>query len=235
MNWPFWKKQVSVSNNSKINIPLSLLSEKPDNSFSPWKKELSYSDNQYYVVLQDTTSKVLPTHNMLLTAISMNSSIETEIQQIIKAKMRKAIMKDEVLQNLHEILDNLHEECEEEGFEKFSEIARKNAKQILNFIYNKFSNYEYDIYPTDNREIFITCNPQKGKGVSILCDSDGSVAYFLTWNGKNSRFRCDEINKLFYHLLTEVFKKFDGLTKITSSISSKDSDFHLKNNQVSSF
>ena len=234
MNWLFWKKQVSVSNNSKIDIPLSLLNEKPDDSFSPWKKESSYLDTQYHVILWDTTPKP-STHSIFLKDINMSSSIETETLQRIKAKMRKAIMKDEVLQNLHKILDNLHKECEEDGFEEFSEIARKNAKQILNFIYNQFSNYEYDIYPTDNREIFITCNPEKRKRVSILCDSDGSVAYFLTWNGKNSRFRSDEINKSFYDLLTEVFKKFDSLTKMPLSISSKDSDFYLKNNQVSSF
>ena len=235
MNWPFWKKQSSVSNKPKVNIPPSLLNEDLDNSFSPWKKESSYLDTQYHVILWDTTSKPLSTRSISLKDINVSSSIEAEILQMIEAKMKKAIMKDEILQNLHKILDNLHKECEEDGFEEFSEIARKNAKQILNFIYNQFSNYEYDIYPTDNREIFITCNPEKRKRVTILCDSDGSVAYFLTWNGKNSRFRSDEINKSFYDLLTEVFKKFDSLTKITLSISSKDSDFYLKNNQVNSF
>ena len=232
MNWQFWKKQESVSNKSKINIPAFLLNEKPDNSFSYWNKELSYSDIQYCVISQDTTPKLLSNYGMFTLDDNINSSIETEIQQMIEAKMNQAIMKNKILENLHETLDNLHKECEEEGFETFSETAKKNAQQILNNVYEKFSNYEYYIYPTENREIAIDCNPYKGKGVLILCDSDNGVACFATLDGKNHRFRYDSIDDFPYDLLWKTFgeldkkKKYflsDNITHISMSSSSGDS------------
>ena len=41
--------------------------------------------------------------------------------------------KQNILKDLHQTLDNLHEECEEEGFEVFSEVARNNARKVLDF------------------------------------------------------------------------------------------------------
>ena len=192
------------------------------NSFAP--KELSHSNVQYYRASPEVTALEL-SQNQLTGGISEDSSVEEEMKLFVKGQMRKAGLQSAILKHLHKTLEHLHKECEEEGFEKFSEIARTNAKQILNFIYTKFPNYNYDIYPTANREIFITCNPQKKKGVSILCDSNGSVAYFLTWDGKNSRFRCDEIDDEFYHLLIKIFTKFDRLPHNMVPVSSKDSEF----------
>ena len=213
--------QTSASNKIKTN-GLSCVLYRGPNSFD--QKELSHSNFQYYIVSPEITALEL-NHNQLTGGINEDSSVEEKMKLFIKGQMRKADLQSAILKHLHETLDHLHRECEEEGFEKFSEIARTNAKKILNFIYTKFPNYNYDIYPTANREIFITCNPQKKKGISILCDSNGSVAYFLTWDGKNSRFRCDEISDEFYHLLIKVFTDFDRLSNNMVSVSSKDSEF----------
>ncbi|MYE07518.1 MAG: hypothetical protein F4X95_02030, partial [Oligoflexia bacterium] len=149
MNWQFWKKQSSISNKSKAyTVPFSL--EKFDNSVSSWKEELSYLDTQYRVVLKDTTTKLLSNYNVLFTTFSIrvDSSIKEKIQQIeAEVEQGLIIMKNEILKNLNETLDNLHKECEEEGFESFSEIAEENAQKILNAVYKKFPNYEYYIYP----------------------------------------------------------------------------------------
>ena len=221
MRWLFRAKQAPIANTPKMNTPPNFLfNAKFNNTFSSWNEDLSYLAAGSWLTSQDMT-----------LAVSSNPIIREPIEQIADAAMAQAIMKSRILKNLHETLDNLDKECEEEDFEKFSETARDNAKNILNFIYTQFSHYDYDIYPSSNREIFITCNPQKGKGVSIVCDSNGSVAYFLTWDGKNSRFCCDEMSELFYNLLIKVFKQFDNLnlikTTLSKSSSSKDSDFLL--------
>ena len=229
MDWILRNNQTSASNN--IKIPgLSYVPYRESNSSAVFdQKRLSDLNFQYSIAFLPKVTAVLDLNrNPFTGGISEDSSVKEEIKLFVKGKMRKADIQSEILKHLHNTLDHLHEECEEEGFEKFSEIARTNAKQILNFIYTRFSSYDYDIYPTDNREIFITCNPQKKKRVSILCDSNGSVAYFLTWDGKNSRFRCDEISYRFYDLLIEVFKKFDLLSNDMVSVPSKDSEFSLR-------
>ena len=122
----------------------------------------------------------------------------------------KASIRYETLKKLHrDIGKNLDDECEEEGFNPVSDIAKENVKQILNAVYNKFPDFEYHIYPTADREIAFDCNPQKGKGVLILCDSKGEVAYFSTFAGRNSSFRCDRIADFPYENLWKIFKQLD--------------------------
>ena len=133
----------------------------------------------------------------------MNFLSETEKKKFIEE------YKDKVFKFLYKTLDNLDVECEEGEFQKFSETARKNAKQILRFIYGEFPKYEYYIYPTKDREIAIDCNPQKGKGILILCDSNGGVACFATFEGKNRRFRYNSIDDFSYRLLRETFEELD--------------------------
>ena len=118
-------------------------------------------------------------------------------------------MNTEILKNLHETLDNAHKECKEEGFALFDEKARENARQILYSVCKKFPEYEYDIYPTEDREIAINCNIKKGSGVLILCDSKGSIVYFVIFDGQKSRFRCDSDKiQIFTNALCKEFEKF---------------------------
>ena len=233
MNWQFWKKQSSVSNKFKTcTVPFSL-NENFDDSVSSWREELSYLDAQYRVTLKDTTPNLLSNYNKLFMTINIDLMRE-EVRRQIEAEMQQFIMRGTVFKDLYDTLDNLHEECKAEGFQQFSETAEKNAKEILKAVYKNFPEHEYYIYPTEDREVAIDCNPQKGKGILILCDSDGGVAYFSTLEGKNSRFRCDNIEDFPYELLWETFSEFNkekkysinkDLTKKTSlkSISYKDS------------
>ena len=118
---------------------------------------------------------------------------------------------------LHKTLDNLHKECEEEDYEVFNELARINAKKVLDFLCKNFPEYDYDIYPTNEREIDIYCSPCKGHGILILCDSEGSVAYFKTSDGRNNRYRCQNINDFPFDQLYKEFKSFNP-TKEESNI-----------------
>ncbi len=115
-----------------------------------------------------------------------------------KKQTMEYIVQTAPLKKLYNDLDNLNRECEEEGFELVDEKAIKNARIILKNVHTHFPNHEYYIYPTGDREVAIDCNPQKGKGILILCDSFGGVAYFATLNGKNSRFRCDSIDDFLF-------------------------------------
>ncbi len=94
---------------------------------------------------------------------------------------------------LDKILKDLHEFCKKEGFELFSDKAKENAIQIIKFIKNHYPDYDWDIYATEDQEIAVDCTLEKG-GLLILCDSSGELAYFKTLNGKNSRYRCQDIN-----------------------------------------
>lgn len=118
----------------------------------------------------------------------------------------KCIIQTETIKKLYSDLNNLHKECEEEGLDPIDEKAIENAHIILEIVYTNFPNHEYHIYPTEDREVAIDCTPQKGRGVLILCDSMGGVAYFATLNGKNSRFRCDSIDDFPSEQLLQAFK-----------------------------
>ena len=137
-----------------------------------------------------------------------------------------------ILRNMIKNLDNLDKECEEENFEKFSETARENARKILNTVYGEFPQFDYDLYPTEEREVAIDCTPHKGQGCLILCDSDGSVAYFATLAGKNSRFRCDSIDNFPYDNLWRIFREFKrvGPGQFAHPSPSESSDTHLSDN-----
>ncbi len=118
--------------------------------------------------------------------------------------MNQTKMRNETLKKLHSSIESLNHECEEEGFSTVSDQAKENAKHILNFVYKNFPDYEYYIYPTEDREIALDCNLQKGKGVLILFDSKGGVAYFSTLEGRNSRLRCDCITDFPYDYLRKI-------------------------------
>ena len=128
--------------------------------------------------------------------------------KIIKEHI-KAAARSGALKKLHAAIENLDYECEEEGFGAVSDRAKENARRILNAVYQKFPENKYYIYPTEDREIAFDCNPQKGRGALILCDSSGGAACFSTLDGRNSRFRCDSIADFPYDYLWKIFKQFD--------------------------
>ena len=104
-------------------------------------------------------------------------------------------MNKESFDKFYKTLENLHKECEEEGYEVFDEIARTNAEKILDFLSKEIPNFDYYIHPTEDREIAIdyTQSEGSGKGLLILYTSDGEMAYFKTHNGKNDRVRVNNI------------------------------------------
>lgn len=240
MSLKFWKSKSSVKKFQTHNC-LPLLVEDNENSFSFWKEELLYG--KYKLAELNTFATSLSSYEApFKDEFNINFSIKPDIKNIIvnsseiNTYIKQAILKDRILKNLYKILGNLHKECEEEDFQIFSEIARKNAKQILSFVYNEFPNYEYYIYPTEDREIAIDCNPQKGKGILVLCDSNGGIACFATFEGKNRRFRYNNIDDFSYRLLRETFEELD-IEKNHSLISSssRDSFFILKQELDHSF
>ena len=241
MNWQFWKKTPPITHKSKAYPVPFLLNKTVNYSLSPWEanthyrvisknttpvllnKTVDYSlssweaNTHYRVISNNTTLKLLNYNTLLTIDILGNSSVGEDIRQIVDAEMKQIIMKDTIFNNLYKTLDNLYAECEEEGFERFSDIAKENSRKILKAVYENFPEYEYYIYPTEDREIAIDCNPQKGKGILILCDSNGSVAYFSTLAGKNSRFRCDNIEDFPYELLWKTFKELNEEKKYSSN------------------
>ena len=108
----------------------------------------------------------------------------------------------------YKILENLHKECKEEGFEVFNEKARTNARQILDFLCENFPECDFDVYPTEDREIDIYYNPEKGRGILITCDSGSGIAYFKTLEEKDSRYRCQNINDFPFD---QLYKEFESL------------------------
>ena len=106
---------------------------------------------------------------------------------------------------LNNILEDLYKECKEEGYEVFSDKAKENAFEMLDFVKNN-SKHNWSIYPTEDREIAINCTPEKGKGLLILCDSKGSVAYFKVFDERNTRYRCQNIKDFPFDLLKNRVK-----------------------------
>ena len=212
MSWQFLKKPTPISNKFEF-CDNSLLDDDLNYSSSSWEAEKLIDTHK--------TIPESPNYNKLLRAIKVVFSTTEDIRQEVESKMKyiiiKNIIKDVIFENLYKTLDNLSEECKKEGFQQFSEVAKENAKKILKATYDKFPDYEYYIYPTEDREIAIDCNPQKGRGILILCDSNDSVAYFSTLDGKNSRFRCDNIEDFPYDLLWKTFKQLKEEKKYSLS------------------
>ena len=117
------------------------------------------------------------------------------------------LLNQEKASHLFKNLENLHKECEEEGYEVFDEIARINAKKILEFLCKNFPKYDYDIYPTDDREINIEFYSFKGR-ILVLCDSKGGVAYFRSLNGEIDNHRYQDITSFRFDQLYEAFESF---------------------------
>ena len=117
------------------------------------------------------------------------------------------LLDKEKASHLFKNLENLHKECEEEGYEVFDEVARINAKKILEFLCKNFPKYDYDIYPTDDREINIEFYSFKGR-ILILCDSKGSVAYFRSLDGEIDNHRYQGITSFCFDQLYEAFESF---------------------------
>ena len=177
------------------------------------KKPIDLKKYVYHSVLISSTKTSLPYSKQEEEKIpeAFDHPIVLLLREITTSKYQ-----EEVLKKLHGILDHeIDKECEEEEFEKFSEVARENARKVLDFIYNKFPQYTYDIYPTEDQEIAINCNPQKGKGVLVLCNSTGSLAYFATWDKENGMFRCNSnsMNDFLPHLNIAFERLVDHTTK----------------------
>ena len=197
-------------------------------------KNHQYSSNVENKTNTPTVSPHIPPFNFFSEKYPMYNKEKKDQISITEQKVFLKYKQIIILNSLHKALDNLQKECEEEGFKLFSETSKKNAKHILDFVYTKFPNYEYDIYPTEDCEIAINCTPQKGRGVLILCDSNGSVAYFATLDGKNSRFRCDHINDFAYESLWNIFNKLDNKNSYypVNQISSKGQTSIFNKNEV---
>ena len=160
---------------SKIKPLLQKSSQQSKDTF--YKKTfdtcINFSDN---LLDNNNTNSFLPDDDILLKHV-LNFLYDQDYK--IKNELDKT-------------LKDLHEFCKEEGFELFSDKAKDNAIQIIKFIKNH-SDYDWDIYPTEYQEIAIDCTLKNG-GLLILCDSNGELAYFKTLYGKNSRYRCQDIN-----------------------------------------
>jgi len=128
---------------------------------------------------------------------------------LINRKVREQKLRIQYF-SLLENINSLHEESEEEGYEVFSEIAKITAKNVLYYVCCKFPDNEYFIYPTEDREIAIDCNPMDKRGVLILCDSNGGIACFVTIDGKNSSFRDEKCSEFFYNFLWRSFKRVEN-------------------------
>lgn len=154
-----------------------------------------------------TTLNIIGTNDVEALAILGNSNEEKNmIADLDKRSIENHKLIIEKITNkaktdyLYKSLENLHKECEEDGFEIFDEKARQNAQKILDFLCENFPKHDFDIYPTEDREIDIYNTPGKGRGVLITCDSDGSVAYFKT-DDKDTRYRCQDIEDFPFELL----------------------------------
>ena len=122
--------------------------------------------------------------------------------------------------DLDKILEGLYKFCKEEGFELFSNKAKETAIQIIKFTTNHYPDYDWDIYPTGDQEIAIDCTLENG-GLLILCDSNGELAYFKTLHGKNSRYRCQEINNFLFDQLKRELNSLEDYSLKPLSIDTK--------------
>jgi len=142
--------------------------------------------------------------------------LEDQLNNINIYLNKEKVKDSELEKQIEDKLNNLHKECEEEGYQCFSKEAENTARDILYKIQHKFPTNEYFVYPTAEREIAIDCTPEDKKGVLILCDSRGGIACFVTIDGKNRRCRYDKYSDFSYDFLWKSFTEIKN-TSYSSS------------------
>ena len=196
-------------------------------------KEKSLDRNTLYKAHYHYVANKGPINYLSYESIS-ESSIKDEKSTIISSSNKdisKSII-DVIYNNKERVLTGILEECKEEGYEVFSDKAKENAFEMLDFVKNN-SKHNWSIYPTENQEIAINCTPEKGKGLLILCDSKGSIAYFKVFDERNTRYRCQNIKDFPFELLkTELsfLNPYDTKKPIDTKIQLKSS-YVMSNNE----
>jgi hypothetical protein len=76
-------------------------------------------------------------------------------------------------------------EAREDGFDPPSDLALRNADQLLRAMY-AHRPCRFEVYPTQDREVAIYIL-QRERSVLVLCSSDGSVRCSVNLNGKHCR------------------------------------------------
>ena len=95
-----------------------------------------------------------------------------------------------------EELEQVDREAAEEGLPPSSELAKRNARHILNVL-AQIPSPAPSVYPTEQGGIAILFQNRRVQGgVLILCEQDGSGACFSTISRKKRRARYDDASDL---------------------------------------
>lgn len=168
------------------------------------KLEVGYKINN---PLKEIAVSVEWWRNMNEDDFSFQNNINIDLYlTLVNREVREHKLKAQYFRLLDD-MEGLHKECEEEGYEVCSDLAKHTARDVLRQICFKFPDNEYFIYPTEEREIAIDCNPVDKRGILILCGSDGGIACFVTVDGENSSFRDEMCSEFFYDSLWRSFKR----------------------------
>ena len=122
-----------------------------------------------------------------------------------------SFLREEYFNRLKEELKNLHEKSKTEDIDPFDEKARENAYKVLDFLLKKTLFSDFYIYPDDEKAIAIDySHPTEGagKGLLILCDSNGGYSYYKTYNHKNTGYETEDFDD-FCNKLKEAFSEFE--------------------------
>lgn len=92
-------------------------------------------------------------------------------------------------------LERIDQEAEEEGYPPSSDLAKKNAKQVLLMASGR--SLEPAVYPSMDGEVALYFkSPDAPAALLILLDSEGGAGCYWSLNGKSERRRYDDASKL---------------------------------------
>jgi hypothetical protein len=102
----------------------------------------------------------------------------------------------EDLRRAENALRDVDDESREQGFEPCSAVAKGTATTVLTGLSRRFPRREWEVYPTQEREVAIEVRGPAARGLLILCDAQGGATCFVTIDGKNRRARYDDASRL---------------------------------------
>ena len=168
------------------------------------------------------SSRIHETHSLDLLSLNHISDLK-KISIVIQKNFPREIS----FNKFKEELKNLHEKSKKEGLELFDEKARENAYKVLDFLLKKTLFSDFYIYPDDEKAIAIDYSypieEAAGKGLLILCDSEGAYSYYKTYNHKNTDYETKDFNN-FCNKLKEAFFEFEVLD-VQSTSTTKSENF----------
>lgn len=111
----------------------------------------------------------------------------------------------ECVQRARQALAAVDEDARSRDYGLPSGVAKAAASRLLEILCSRYPR-DYDVYATEDREVGIDVRGGGGRGVLILCDSDGGATCFVSLGATHRRAKYNDAADLPDGFVTDAIK-----------------------------